>query len=195
MELRGAERTGKEWTGAVFKGATMIEKYYYSKNHDITDEQAQIFGDELDRIREKYGRLFIPQVVAEARYEKSTIHDFFEWDNEIAGERFRIDQARILQRSIYVDIVTSDDERIPTRAFVDVGVAKDQEQFPGFHEFTSIDIALKDKEKMEMIIGRAFSELKKWATTYRRYLKIDKDFGEQFKLIFDDIEALEEATV
>jgi hypothetical protein len=53
------------------------------------------------------GHLTPKAVVSEARNNRSVLHKHFEWDDAIAAEAFRLDQARTLIRSIRV----VDDER------------------------------------------------------------------------------------
>jgi hypothetical protein len=50
-----------------------------------------------------------PEVVEEkARDPKSPGHDYFEWDDAVAGYRHRLDQARTLIKTVKVEIVTTD---------------------------------------------------------------------------------------
>jgi hypothetical protein len=48
------------------------------------------------------GRLTPDAVVADARNPDSVLHDQFDWDDETAAERFRVEQARELITSIIV---------------------------------------------------------------------------------------------
>ena len=52
--------------------------------------------DELTKIREIFGELTAKTTVEAARDEKSRLHNYFEWDNSIAGEKYREQQARTL---------------------------------------------------------------------------------------------------
>ena len=52
------------------------------------------------------GRITPEEVVEAATDESSPLHDFFEWDDGIAGHRFRLEQARTLIRSVTVTIKT-----------------------------------------------------------------------------------------
>jgi hypothetical protein len=51
------------------------------------------------------GRLMPADVVRAARDHKNVLHKHFEWDNELAAEQHRLDQARSLIRSIHVENV------------------------------------------------------------------------------------------
>lgn len=46
------------------------------------------------------GRITPEQVLEDAKDPESPIHDYFEWDNNAAANRFRLGQARALIRSV-----------------------------------------------------------------------------------------------
>lgn len=54
------------------------------------------------------GRFAPNDVVEAARDEDSPLHAFFEWDDSLAAEAHRVEQARRLIRSVRVEIVTSE---------------------------------------------------------------------------------------
>lgn len=64
--------------------------------------------DQLQDIYEKHGKLTPPLVVDTARDPEHPLHDRFEWDDAIAGEKWRREQAHELIRS--VKIVRKDDD-------------------------------------------------------------------------------------
>lgn len=55
----------------------------------------------------KHGELTPQIVVDEARPKDAPLHDRFEWDNKIAGEKYRIVQAQQLIRSVQIEFVSS----------------------------------------------------------------------------------------
>lgn len=71
--------------------------------------------EQLELIRDKHGDLNDRIVVDEARNPKHPLHDRFEWDDSIAGEKYRLSQARELLR-----VTFKPDPDMPTtlRAFV-----------------------------------------------------------------------------
>lgn len=58
--------------------------------------------DQLDEVRTSYGRLTPEAVVDAARPHDSPLHGRFEWDDSIAGEAYRRQQAHELIRSVRV---------------------------------------------------------------------------------------------
>jgi hypothetical protein len=64
---------------------------------------AQKIGTALAQIAEQQkGRLTPPAVVEAARSNRHPLHQYFEWDNDVAAEAYRLDQARTLIRSVAV---------------------------------------------------------------------------------------------
>ena len=53
------------------------------------------------------GNLDPKDVVEEAKASSHPLHDYFEWRDKIAGEQFRIDQARALIRSVRIEVKTN----------------------------------------------------------------------------------------
>lgn len=47
-------------------------------------------------------------VINDAKNKNSPLHSYFDWDNDSAGHKFRIEQARTLIRSFRVEIITNE---------------------------------------------------------------------------------------
>lgn len=74
--------------------------------------------EELKRIMESHnGMLYPTDVVEYARDESTELHSKFEWDNSVAGENYRIWQARQLIRA-EVTIIQRKNNPIVVSAFV-----------------------------------------------------------------------------
>jgi len=56
--------------------------------------------EELLAIREQYGQLTPAAIVDAARDEDHPLHGRFEWDDAVAGEKYRLAQARELIRVV-----------------------------------------------------------------------------------------------
>lgn len=79
---------------------------YVFKDGPVTIKNAkranpQTIGAALAQIAEQQkGRLTPPAVVEAARNNRHPLHKFFEWNDAIAAESYRLDQARTLIRSV-----------------------------------------------------------------------------------------------
>jgi len=74
---------------------------------------AQEAGEELDRIRNRYGTLQPAAVVDESRPDEAPLHPVFEWDDEQAAERYREHQAASLIKRVKVVVEPTDDDDEP----------------------------------------------------------------------------------
>jgi hypothetical protein len=103
--------------------------------------KAEEIGEELSRIYAERGELKTKTVVDEARPEGAVLHPVFEWQDSIAGEKYREWQARDLIRSIQI---VNKETKAPTHVYVNVPspMAKDK---AGTYEPISVVVNNPDK--------------------------------------------------
>jgi hypothetical protein len=70
----------------------------------FTDKDARIIGPEIERLANE-GRSTAAGVVDAARMKEAPLHPYFEWNNDVAAERFRESQARRMIGAIKVKVV------------------------------------------------------------------------------------------
>jgi hypothetical protein len=63
---------------------------------------ADVAAAELGRIKADHGFLTAPLLVDEARGEESPLHPAFEWNDDVAAENYRRNQASTLIRALVV---------------------------------------------------------------------------------------------
>lgn len=87
----------------------------------------------LEEIAQRHGGgLTPPIVVEEARAKDHPLHDYFEWRDGIAAEKYREDQARALIRSVRIQVLSNSGGpsrapqwvRSPVKASDDAGYVK-----------------------------------------------------------------------
>lgn len=90
------------------------------------DETAQAVGEELEALARSLGMPFgaVPSTaIVEMARDKSTVSNKqFQWDDSIAGQNWRIEQASRLKQSIVVVVTTSGGETVSIPAFPSVTV-------------------------------------------------------------------------
>lgn len=64
--------------------------------------------DVLKRLESRVGRLSPPDVVEEAASPDSLLHEFFEWDDVVAGEKYRLEQAQTLIRRVKFEVIVDE---------------------------------------------------------------------------------------
>jgi hypothetical protein len=121
---------------------------------------AQVAGEHLENLRIiNNGQLTPRAVVDDARQEGSPLHPAFEWDDSVAAERFREEQARYMLRQITV-VVPETGTPTPIRAFVNVRVE-------GGQSYTHVVHALSDTELRLQILAQAWKDLQSWREKYK----------------------------
>lgn len=126
---------------------------------------AQKTGEALEKLRNKHGGEFQAEdVVAAAQSNRHPLHKAFEWDDEIAGPKYREEQAKLLVRSVVVKVETSEGSE-PARAFVKVRSENDG------NGMSSIEAAMSDPDSRDYVLQQALNQLRswrrKWATLSR----------------------------
>lgn len=79
-----------------------MNNFSFKNGYRISGITAQIAGEELARIQQQHGELKPPTIVDEARPKDALLHPAFEWDDFVAAELHRQDQARHLIRAVQV---------------------------------------------------------------------------------------------
>ncbi len=161
---------------------------YGSFNSNVDPQKV---GTYLERLcKSASDSLTAEMVVDSARSSESLLHPLFEWDNEIAGELYRREQARALLRCLVIkeDQVGGNENR-EIRAFIHVKTVKmeDNEEkenpgrdvLPGSAEeeqhpaaYYPIAKILNEKELRERLVMQALKELLSWQERYRVYKEL-----------------------
>ncbi len=155
---------------------------------------AQIVGERLESIKRKSNMLTPALVVEDAKNISSPLHGFFEWDDTLAAEKYRIDQAGHLVRSVVVtfeDSVQLQNRQVclsgmpspeietarTIRAFLPI---KDDS---GGNSYVSSREALGNPEMRRQVLARAYAEL---ASVGKKYRELQELSG-----VFDALEQVE----
>jgi len=118
--------------------------------------EAQKAGEELERIKNKYGGIVPKTVVDESRTEDAILHECFDWNDATAAEAYREVQAREIVRCIVITKTTDEkqQEEITVRAFVPVYMDDNKSK-----KYISIEDALSDSNYEKQIIEQAKNEM------------------------------------
>lgn len=149
-------------------------KYKAVKGSHINDETAQVAGEFLSTLEEKYQELSPAVVLTEAQPETSPIHGLFTWDNAAAAAKYRDTEARYLLRSINVVVTMENGDEREVRAFHNVTVTHTpQLDEPGEEQVVSVYVnarrALTEDDLRAQVIAGALRELKQWQEKYKNY--------------------------
>src|SRR4051812_1463795 len=97
-------------------------EFFARKGSRFNNRDAAIIGPVIDSLcTEKKGPT-PAEVVDAARDDESPIHDYFEWDDVVAAEEHRRQQAREMVRSIEIRVIGASGTVHETRGYENVAV-------------------------------------------------------------------------
>jgi hypothetical protein len=168
-------------------GYEFSEGARFQKDAPADPKTAKAVGDHLEMLRQKFKGELTPQdVLDDARHGNSPLHPFFEWDNGVAAEQYRLQQARGLIKSVVAIYVSDDKPAVRAKAYIHVPE-------PGAPHYRETSHALSQAKTRQMVLDRAWNELKQWKARYRDLEefaglvhiidRIDEDFPQSLKKI------------
>ena len=136
----------------------------------------EIAGKCIEKIIKKKGKVTPASLLDEAKHDKHPLHDYFEWNNTIAAEKYRRVQAGYLIRHITIESKAGEDNPVSIRAFISVMSDNNKKHF------TTITSAMKDPALRNQVLQKAMEDLVVWEKRY-------KDLKE-FSSVFEAIKAV-----
>ena len=97
----------------------MTTTYRASSGFHLSHKDAEIIGAAFTKLERKLKRaVHAEDLVGIARPDTSPLHRYFEWDDTIAAQKYRVSQARYIITAI--DVLLPDRSEAPVRAFIPV---------------------------------------------------------------------------
>jgi hypothetical protein len=125
---------------------------------------------ELESIRAAHGGVLKPEHVVEfARNKRTALHSAFEWDDDVAAEKYRLTQARLIIR-IMVMPSPMTGELMP----VNVSIMEDRKQ-PGGGYRSAIDV-MSNPEMRRKLLRTALIEMVGFRKRYRALTELAQIF-------------------
>lgn len=112
------------------------KKFKAREGSPFSVKDAQKIGEELELIKSKES-LNPKNVLKRAKSKKSILHKYFEWDDSVASEKWRIQQARGIVNHV-IEVVVVRGEEVEERAFFSVVVKKDESAYVTLSEAITI---------------------------------------------------------
>ena len=159
--------------------------YFAASGAQFSNDKAQIYGEALDAMVEESDGLTPDAVVEAARLRWSPLHDYFEWDNDIAAEKHRIAQARHLLNHIRVEIVYDSDRREVQKKFFNVKVSREDEA--SSRRYFPIETIVNHEDYLRQVEQQALAEIRRWREKYLSYTRLEPIFSviDQFAFLED----------
>jgi len=123
------------------------------KGSGLSDEKAQKYGERIDYIKEKKkGKFKADDVLKDAKKKSSPLHSYFEWNNKLASNEWRLHQARQLV-GIIMEVRIIEGVQSEQRSFFNV---KDKEVG---RVYVTVETALKEDDYRIQILNKIISHL------------------------------------
>lgn len=129
---------------------------------------AQIVGEEIEKIEQKKGSFTPRDIVKTAQAEKNPLHPLFEWDDKKAADAHRLQTAR----QILCCLIKVEKDQKPVRAFVNIETKAPTKQ--GL--FANIRTAMETAETREIVLQNALAELMAFKSKYASLIELSSVF-------------------
>lgn len=149
----------------------MVYKWSFGAYQSIVD--ANEAGKEMERIEKENGEVTAASVVDAARPKKSTLHNLFEWDDKVAGEKYRLHQAASVICCLVSASTDEEVENSKRRAYVNVEESKG---VGTKGRFVSIKKALSDDDMRGIVLRDALREMLTFKEKYKNLHELAKVF-------------------
>jgi hypothetical protein len=145
----------------------LVVKYRLRSSEGGDQPRARQYAEELERLAAAGGDvpLSAQEVVTAASETESPLHQYFEWDDSVAGPLWRLHQAAALIRSLYV-VIEREERQI--RAFFNVRDAQ------GKRGYVPQRVAFQNDDYRQQILHQALEQLKVWRRKYRDYEELNR---------------------
>lgn len=153
----------------------MVKRVYKAtKGAPFQTDRVQVYGKELDKIEKTNGKLTPKDVVDEARSVSSPLHEVFDWEDNEAAEKWRIQQARQLINHITVEI-RYDRKIKEQRAWFSVDATPDEKEVN--ISYVNVERVLTERPLREQMLLSAIKEAEYWREKYDQYRELNRIFS------------------
>lgn len=142
-------------------------EYSWRVHHGVP---AQVAGEVMEKIEERDGKLTKEAFLEESRPIESPTHNCFEWDDGIAAEKYRLEQARHTIADIQVKVLHEDAE-VKAPAFVKVTFGAKSKA-----NYVNVETTMQTDEYRKAAIQNAIEEMKEIEKKYNTYIELEKVF-------------------
>jgi hypothetical protein len=140
--------------------------------YKITEKFTPEVIDEIIEIQKEKG-LTAETILDEAKKKSSPLHNFFDWDNTTAGEKWRLQQARILINEVKI-IVNS--KEMYAFENVRIIVSEQSKETETTREYKPIMEILSKEEYRTQVIKQALENITYWKEKYSEYSELKPIF-------------------
>lgn len=148
--------------------------YQYRVN-GLMKAPAQVAGEVCAQLEKTREGLSPKSLLEASRDVNAPLHDEFEWDDSVAAEKYREDQAGAIIRNIVV--VSSDDGQSSCRAFVNV---RSEVKSGSYHNIKTV---CEDVDLYSKLMESAKREMNSFICKYKSLDQLSGVFSEMQKVL------------
>lgn len=132
------------------------------------------YKEELEKLELKYnGKLKPSDIVREASRTTSPLHNWFDWNDDSASEKWRLHQARNLINRVKVTILFEGQQK-EYKKYLNVTIEDDSNHKE--RVYVTTEQILSDNDLKVQILRRALNEVSYWKRTYEDYAELEDVF-------------------
>lgn len=151
---------------------------------------ADVFGSVKDRIEGERGAVLPEDIVNAARNPRSPIHGALEWEDAVAAEHHRLQQARTLLNGLQVVRVSIErSPEVTTKAMFRVRPDN------GKAGYVSSDRIIADRELRKQVVASARRELESYVRKYSGVIALGPFVPQLQEIIDEMLDAIEQLQV
>lgn len=132
-------------------------------------------GKEFDRIEKKCGELTSRNLLNESKSDKALFHNLFEWDDAVAGEKYRLHQASQIICALISSPSEEELQESNRRAYVNIETNRNNGAF-STGRYMAIETAMADEEMRNIVLRDAMRELAVYQSKYEHLEELAKIF-------------------
>lgn len=136
---------------------------------------AETVGKEFEKIEKENGKVTSELLVKKAEPKDSPLHDLFEWDNAIAGAKYRLSQATNIIINLAVEV---EKEQKPKKIRAYYNVSDTERK----GKFINAETAFANPDTKDIILRRAYREMQSFMQKYENLT--------EFAPVFSAIESI-----
>lgn len=168
--------------------AITIKEYFADEGSPFSNKDARVIGPVLERLAGGTRS----EVLDAARPMLSPLHKYFEWNDSIAGELYRRDQAGRMLRAIKIKYADETGLHI-ARAFHIQHVGSHNNRTPS--KFRSFQVLHGESAFAAQMMQSAMDDLQSWRRKYEPYVPIWDNFSAAFAAVLNQISECESEVV
>lgn len=134
-------------------------------------QNANEVGEHLELLRQKSKGELTPQdVLDDAKSHNSPLHSLFEWDDSVAAQQHRLQQARGLIRAVVAVYVDDREPAKRVQAFVHIAES-------GAPHYRATEHAMSQEKTRAMVLAQAWKEFQAWKKRYQHLEELGSFFA------------------